>query len=86
MSNMRPESFYISQGVVNGQSYLGYKTKYVKDGGTEYFGYAPCGTLTSESIWTIKKVVSTSTTTDVTWANLGENNAIWDNYLTLTYS
>ena len=57
------------------------------EGTTTYLGYADPGTLTSASLWAIKRVIETGNDVSITWAD-GNNNFdnIWDDRLTLTYS
>lgn len=55
--------------------------------GTNYYGYAELGTANSDALWRIKKVVTTGTVTEVTYADgnkLFDN--VWDDRATLSYS
>lgn len=56
-------------------------------GNTTYLGYADAGSLTSASVWGIKKIVEVSNDVSITWADGNTNfDNIWDNRLTLTYA
>jgi len=69
--------------------FIGYRTEYDKTttSGTEYFGYALSGSLTSASAWKIKKIVTgVGGNVSTTWANAGTSDQIWDDIVTLTYS
>lgn len=52
---------------------------------TVYVGYAVISSITSDPVWKIKKIDTTSGA-DITWAD-GNNNYdnIWDNRTILTY-
>lgn len=69
--------------------YVGYTTQYDKTttAGTEYFGFAPCGSATTAAVWYVKKVV-TSEAGDIvtTWANAGTGNVAWSGRASLSYS
>lgn len=56
-------------------------------GTTTYLGYAEPGSLTSASVWAIKRIIETGNDVSITWAD-GNNSFdnIWDNRLALTYS
>ena len=56
-------------------------------GSTTYLGYADAGSLTSASVWAIKKIIEISNDVSITWADGNTNfDNIWDNRLTLTYA
>jgi len=56
-------------------------------GSTTYLGYADAGSLTSASVWGIKKIIEISNDVSITWADGNTNfDNIWDNRLTLTYA
>ena len=54
---------------------------------TTYLGYADPGSLTSASVWAIKKIVETGNDVSITWAD-GDNSFdnVWDDRLILSYS
>ena len=56
-------------------------------GTTTYLGYADAGTLTSASLWAVKKIVETAGDVSITWAdgNTGFDN-VWNDRLILTYA
>lgn len=54
--------------------------------GTVYIGYAKRGSLTSESLWRIKKIITVAGITTIGYVNGNLNyNFIWDNRATYTY-
>jgi hypothetical protein len=55
--------------------------------GTTYVGKTPVGSATSTPSWQIMKMVETSTTLTITWAD-GDSafDNIWDDRASLTYS
>jgi len=56
-------------------------------GTTTYLGYADAGSLTSASVWAIKKIDEITNDVSITWADGNTNfDNIWDNRLTLTYA
>ena len=56
-------------------------------GSTTYIGEAEPGSLTSASLWRIKRIVETGPDSEITWAD-GDSNFdnIWDDRLSLGYS
>ena len=63
-----------------------YATRVAEVGAVTYVGNAPIGTATTEALWQIQKIDSTSGTV-VTWADGNDNmDNVWDDYATLTYS
>lgn len=57
------------------------------EGTTTYIGYAVAGSLTSASVWAIKRIVETGLDVAITWADGNKNyDNIWDNRASLTYS
>ncbi len=56
-------------------------------GNTTYVGYAVAGSVTSGSVWAIKKIVESGNDAVITWADgTKDYDNIWDNRLALTYS
>ena len=56
-------------------------------GSTTYLGYAEAGSITSGSVWAIKRIVESGQDVVITWADGDKDyNNIWDNRLALTYS
>jgi len=56
-------------------------------GATTYVGYAEAGSVTSGSVWAIKRIVESGQDVVITWADGDKDyNNIWDNRLSLTYS
>lgn len=56
-------------------------------GTTTYLGYADAGSLTSASVWAIKRIIETGNDVSITWADGNTDfDNIWDNRLALTYS
>lgn len=54
--------------------------------GTKYIGEAVPNTATSAAGWRIQKMVTSGTTTTITWAGGGSRfDQIWDNRASLTY-
>lgn len=55
-------------------------------GGTTYVGQAKIGSATSQAVWQIFKVVTSSGVTTITWADSDDKfNNIWDNRASLSY-
>ena len=56
------------------------------DTSTTYIGEAEPGSLTSNSVWRIKRIIETGPDSEITWAD-GDSDFdnIWDNRLSLTY-
>lgn len=53
---------------------------------TTYVGDAFPGSLTSSSVWRIKRIVETGPDSEITWADGNGNfDNIWDNRVSLTY-
>jgi len=56
-------------------------------GTTTYIGYASPGSLSSGSVWAIKKIIETGSDASFTWADGNKDlDNIWDDRLSLTYS
>lgn len=53
-----------------------------------YIGTAAIGTLSSDALWTIKRLdeSGTPTTLVVKWATAGASTCVWDDRASLTYS
>jgi len=50
-----------------------------------YIGKAEIGTLKSAAAWTVFRI-DTTNGANIEWADLGSNNQIWDNRVSLTYT
>lgn len=68
------------------QSETPYNMEY-EDGATAYQGWAATGTLTSQALWRIRRIVTTGADVSIKWAdgNASFDNE-WDNRASLSYS
>lgn len=80
-------------GVSTGQGFkfvdeVNYKTIINEvDSSTTYVGKALIGTATSEAKWQIKKIITSGTNTQITYAEGSDNfSYVWDNRTSYTYS
>lgn len=56
------------------------------DTDTLYVGESPIGSLESNAVWRIKRVLTNGTITTLSWADGNQYfDNVWDNRLTLTY-
>lgn len=62
------------------------RVDYISDA-LSYAGKAVPGSLTSDSVWQVQKIVSTNDDVEVTWADGNGNfDNVWDDRLSLIYS
>ena len=55
-------------------------------GNTNYIGYANAGSVTSATVWAIKRVVETGNNVVITWADGTKDfDNVWDNRTSLNY-
>lgn len=50
-----------------------------------YIGWAEIGTATSAALWLIMRI-DKANGADITWANAGTPDQVWDNRTSLTYT
>lgn len=56
-------------------------------GGVTYVGSAPAGSVTSDAVWQIKKIVESAGDITITWADgNGLFDNVWDSRGSLSYS